>query len=107
MGAETSNVFRIAQNRNIEIPRGGWIKARYQLSVAPHPEHNLPKLDPIGIEYAATHLNILWGLLHRQRVHEESPSIKSFKEYEYESLSNLVFAPTTEELFKNAIAPVI
>lgn len=88
------------------IPREGYYPdARYQLSVAPHPDLPLPDLPYISLNEAASELSLKWWVLGSSRVAADvgavSPNLGPGK------LPFAAFAPTTEQLFKKVIVPGI
>ena len=88
------------------IPREGFFSdARYQLSVAPHPDLPLPDLTYISLNEAASELSLKWRVLSSSRVAADvgavSPNLGP------EMLPFAAFAPTTEQLFKKVIVPGI
>lgn len=88
------------------IPREGFYPdARYQLSVAPHPDLLLPDLTYVSLNEAASELSLKWRVLSSSRVAADvgavSPNLGP------EMLPFAAFAPTTEVLFKNTIVPAV
>lgn len=93
------------------IPREGFYPdARYQLSVAPHPDLSLPdltyiSLNDISLHEAASELSLKWWVLKSSRVAADvgaiSPNLGP------EMLPFAAFAPNTEVLFKNTIVTAV
>jgi len=92
------------------IERGGFYpNATYQLSVSPHPDLLLPDLKTVPLTQIAPVLERMWQNLIRQR-QEEAGIVTYSREvypFPFEPLSPVVFAPTTERLFKEAAVPAI
>lgn len=99
--------FSIAPDRPY-VPREGFYpKAKWQQSVAPHPNLYLPTLEPLPFEEAKKDLHELWTTIVNSRFGEMGHNDWGDLLRYYYHLDEVAFGINTENLFKSFIVPAI